>query len=163
LLCTTLYESAPRLLLNVSIGDYAVLRRRACGCALGRAGLSLHIHRVRSFDKLAMDGMSYVIDNLFEVLEETLPLRFGGGPGDYQLVEEEGAGGQTLLSLLIHPGVGPVHEEDALACLQEALERPGGMAQYMARAWQQFGSLRVRREAPRTSSRGKVLPLHIER
>ena len=43
LLFTTLYPSAARLQLNGAIGDYAVLERRACGCALGRAGLSLHI------------------------------------------------------------------------------------------------------------------------
>lgn len=163
LLFTTLYPSAPRLLLNVAIGDYAVLERRACGCALGRAGLSLHVHRVRSFEKLATEGMSYVFDNLLEVLEGTLPSDFGGGPGDYQLLEEEDAGGQTRLTLLIDPAVGAVDETRVLACLQEALERGGGAPQYMARAWQQYGTLRVRREAPRTSSRGKVLPLHLER
>jgi hypothetical protein len=161
LLFTTLSPSAPRLQLNVATGDYGVLERRACGCALGRAGLSLHIHRVRSFEKLAAEGMNYVFGNLFEVLEDTLPLQLGGGPGDYQLVEEEDAGGQTRLTLLIDPAVGAVDEARALACLQQALERGGGAPQYMARAWQQYGALRVRREAPRTSLHGKVLPLHI--
>jgi hypothetical protein len=163
LLFTTLYPSAARLQLNVATGDYAVVERRSCGCTLGRAGLSLHIHRVRSYEKLATEGMNYVLDGLPEALEGTLPLEFGGGPGDYQLLEEEDAGGQTRLTLLIAPAVGMVDEARALACLQEALERSGGAHQYMARAWQQYGTLRVRREEPHASSRGKVLPLHLDR
>jgi hypothetical protein len=163
LLFTTLYRSAARLQLNVATGDYAVLERRACDCALGRAGLSLHIHRVRSFEKLTTDGMNYVLDNLYEALEGTLPSELGGGPGDYQLVEEEDEDGRTRLTLLVDPSVGTVDEGRALECLQEVLERGDGRARYMARAWEQYGTLRVRRETPRASSRGKVLPLHIER
>jgi hypothetical protein len=163
LLFTTLYPFSARLQLNVANGDYAVVERRDCGCALGRAGLSMHIHRVRSFEKLASEGMNYMFEDLAEALEETLPSQFGGGPGDYQLVEEEDAGGQSRLTLLIHPDVGNVDELQALACLQEALEEGGPVPRYMARAWQQYGTLRLRREAPRASSRGKVLPLHIER
>ncbi len=36
--------------------------------------------------------MSYSFSDLYEVLEKILPLEFGGGPGDYQIVEEEDSG-----------------------------------------------------------------------
>jgi hypothetical protein len=32
--------------------------------------------------------MNYSGIDLFELLEDTIPSRFGGGTGDYQLVEE---------------------------------------------------------------------------
>jgi hypothetical protein len=163
LLFTTLSSRAPRLQLNVAAGDYAALERRPCGCALGRAGLTLHIHRVRSYEKLSSEGMNVVLDRLHEILDAALPSELGGGPGDYQLVEEEDALGQTRLTLLIDPSLGAVDEARALACVHGGLQRSGGAARYQAKAWEQYGTLRVRREAPRTSAHGKVLPLHIER
>lgn len=46
---------------------------------------------------------------------------FGGGPGDYQLVEEEDGDGQTCLTLVVHPGVGEINEEKLLSWLQQVL------------------------------------------
>lgn len=87
LLCTTLDFSAPALLLNVESGDYGTLERRDCGCALEKAGLSLHLHDIRSFEKFATEGMNYAFADLFHLVEKALPSEFGGGVGDYQLVE----------------------------------------------------------------------------
>ena len=36
LLCTTLYDVAPRFQINVGNGDYATLEERDCGCELGK-------------------------------------------------------------------------------------------------------------------------------
>src|SRR6185369_11955057 len=51
LLFTTADRRADRLLLNVANGDYGVLQKRDCGCALERAGLALHLHDIRSYEK----------------------------------------------------------------------------------------------------------------
>src|SRR5204863_6174619 len=110
LLLTTLHAEAPRSLLNVGNGDYGLLGARACGCALESAGLKLHLHSIRSFEKLTSEGMNYYYGDLFELLERTIPGDFGGGPGDYQLVEEEDSAGQTRLTLVVHPAVGAVDE-----------------------------------------------------
>lgn len=163
LLFTTLYPEAAKLQLNVANGDFAVLERRECGCALGRVGLSLHVHRVRSYEKLTSEGMCYASHDLFELLESVLPAEFGGGPGDYQLVEEEDADGQTRLTLLVHPEVGLLDERRVLDRLQEGLERGDRRQRFMAQTWRQAGTLRLAREVPRASDRGKVLPLHIAR
>lgn len=161
LLCTTLHPLAPRWLLNVQSGDYARLERRDCGCALERAGLLLHLHHIRSFEKFASEGMNYFHTDLFELLEKTLPAEFGGGPSDYQLVEEEDSTGQTRLTLRVHPAVGDLDEARLLARLQEALAESSREHRFMAKVWQAAGTLRVRREAPYASPRGKILPLHI--
>jgi hypothetical protein len=163
LLCTTLNPLAPHMLLNVENGDYGILEERGCGCHLGRVGLWLRVHRIRSFEKLASEGMNYdyTATDLFELLEGTLPAEFGGGPGDYQLAEEEDDDGQTRLTLRVHPDVPGLDEARLLARLQERLAAGSRRHRFMAGVWQAAGTLRVRREVPHASPRGKILPLHI--
>ncbi len=163
LLLTTLHPAAPRLLLNVASGDYAVMSERRCGCALEEAGLTLHLHRIRSFEKFTSEGMNYFYGDLFELFETILPAEFGGGPGDYQLVEEEDSNGQTRLSLRVHPDVPNLNERRILSRLEEELGRGQWENQFRMKVWRDAGTLRIRREVPRTSLRGKNLPLHIDR
>jgi hypothetical protein len=163
LLCTTLYAEAPRMLLNVENGDYATLETRDCGCALQDAGLTLHLHHIRSYEKFTSEGMNYFYVDLYDLLEKVLPSEFGGGPGDYQFVEEEDENGQTRLTLVVHPAVGEVAGEKLLARLQQGLSAGPWSNQFMSRIWQDAGTLRIRREIPYASPRGKILPLHIPR
>ncbi len=164
LLFTTLYPSATRLQLNVSNGDFAILSERRCGCALEEAGLTLHAHQVGSYEKLTSEGLAYSYGDLFEFLETTLPDAFGGGPGDYQILEEEDAGGgQTFLTLLVDPGVDGIDEQGLLDRLGSELAGDNRQSRFMSRVWQNSGALRIRREAPVASARGKILPLRVAR
>jgi hypothetical protein len=163
LLCTSLYAEAPRMLLNVENGDYATLETRNCGCGLGEAGLTLHLHHIRSFEKFTSEGMNYFYVDLFDLLERVFPSEFGGGPGDYQLVEEEDDNGRTRLTLVVHPQVGSVDEAKLLARLQEGLSAGPWGNRFMSEIWQGAGTLRIKREIPYVSPRGKILPLHIPR
>ena len=159
LLCTTLYPEASVFQLNAENGDSAVLERRSCGCLLGDVGYDLLIHRVRSFEKLTCQGMNYAFTDLYPLLEDRLPAMFGGGPGDYQLVEEGQRGGEVYLTLRVHPDVGSLDEAKVIEALGEGLSQSSRSQRFMARIWQDAGVLRVRREAPKASSRGKVSPL----
>jgi hypothetical protein len=161
LLLTTLDAEAPRLLLNVGNGDYGTLGARPCGCALEAAGLNLHLHSIRSFEKLTTEGMNYYYGDLFELLEKTIPAVFGGGPGDYQLVEEEDRNGQTRLTLVVDPRVGVIDEAALLARIAEAFASGAWGNRFMSRLWQDAGTFRVERRAPHASRRGKILPLHL--
>ncbi len=164
LLFTTLYPQAALMHLNVENGDYATLEERACGCALERVGLTLHLHRVRSYEKFTAEGWTFFYGDLYEVLEKTLPSEFGGGPGHYQLVEEEDENGQTRLTMLVDPEVGPVDEEKLAARVREEFLRGKLGDGSVARAWwHRGGTFRVKRQPPRPSSRGKILPLQIPR
>ncbi len=162
-LLTTLAAEAPRLLLNVANGDYGTISARDCGCALQSAGLRMHLHSIRSFEKLTTEGMNYYYGDLFELLERTIPCAFGGGPGDYQLVEEEDESGQTRLTLLVHPGVGAMDEAALLARLMEAFATGPWGRRFVGGVWRNAGAFRIRREVPHASRRGKVLPLHLPR
>ena len=140
LLCTTLHPAAPRLLLNVENGDYVTLERRDCGCALGKVGLALHLYNIRSFEKFTSEGMNYFYGDLFELLERVLPSEFGGGPGDYQLVEEEDNNSQTRLTLLVHPGVPKLNEEKVLSRLEKGLEDNSNGNRFMPKVWRDAGT-----------------------
>jgi hypothetical protein len=151
------------LLLNVELGDYATLERRDCGCTLGNAGLTLHLHHIGSYEKFTSEGMNYFYGDLYDLLEGTLPAEFGGGPGDYQLVEEEDEKGQTRLTLVVHPSVGQLDENNVLDRVRAAFSNGSRGNRFITRVWQNAGTFRVRRTVPHSSGRGKILPLHIPR
>ncbi len=161
LLCTTIHPLAPRFLLNVENGDYVKFEQRECGCELEKSGLTLHLHRIRSFEKFASEGMNYFYADLYDLLEKILPTEFGGGPGDYQLVEEEDVAGQTRLTLRVHPAVANLNEALVLARVREALAAGTREQRFMTKVWQAAQTLRVMRQMPYASPRGKILPLHI--
>ena len=107
---TSLHQSCPKLMINVEVGDTGVLERRDCGCPLGEAGFDLHISAIRSYEKLTSEGVQLLPGELLNLLEHVLPQAFGGGPADYQLIEEEDRGLPTV-NLVVSPVVGPVDEQ----------------------------------------------------
>lgn len=161
LLCTTLEPSVPRFLLNVESGDYASLEQRDCGCALGQCGLGLHLHSVRSFEKFTSEGMNYFFADLFEIFERRLPNEFGGGPGDYQMIEEEAEDGRSRLRVLVHPRVSGLDEQGLLRRIVDILTQGTPGNRVTAKLWEMTGTLEIRREPPRASARGKILPLQL--
>jgi hypothetical protein len=161
LLCTTLDPAFPRLLFNVESGDYGCIIRRECGCALEEAGLSLHLHRIRSFEKFTSEGMNYFYGDLYELFERTFPREFGGDPGDYQLIEEEDDTGQTRLTLIVHPQVKDLDDNRIIAVLRAELSKRSRGDRFMTDVWTRAGTFKLKREVPYASPRGKVLPLHI--
>ena len=111
LLVTSLRRTAPLVMLNLSMGDQATLRPGTCGCPLERLGWTTHLQGVLSREKLTAAGMTFYDAEVVRVLEHTLPARFGGGPTDYQLVEEESDAGEPVVRLLVHPAVGPLEPD----------------------------------------------------
>jgi hypothetical protein len=163
LLMSSLRSTAPFILLNVSMGDQAVMTRRACGCPLGRLGWATHLHTIRSYEKLTSGGMTFLDTDVIGVLEEVLPARFGGAPTDYQLVEDEADDGSPRLRLLVHPAVGPLDTEAVSETFLRAIGAGAGVERVMSLLWRDAGLLRVERLAPRTTASGKVLHLHLDR
>jgi hypothetical protein len=96
-LYTTLSRSTAKLLLNTELGDHATLERRDCGCPFGQLGFPIHLHTIRSPEKLTCEGMNFIGADLHRLIEEVLPARFGGQPTDYQLVEEEERGSRASI------------------------------------------------------------------
>jgi phenylacetate-coenzyme A ligase PaaK-like adenylate-forming protein len=160
LLVTSLLPQSPKLLLNVETGDHAELSHRACGCALGRAGLETHLAGIRSFEKLTGEGMTFAGTGVLRILEEVLPARFGGRPSDYQLLEVEDAGGITHLELRADPSIGPLDESRVREAFLAALE-DDRRARPMTEIWKQAQIVRLRRSPPVATRMGKILPSHL--
>jgi hypothetical protein len=163
LLFTTFAPREVRFLFNVENGDYAESIERNCGCALERLGLKHHLYGIRSFEKLTSEGMNYFFGDLYELLEKILPGEFGGGPGSYQLVEEEDAAGQTRLSLVVDPAVTGLDEARLVRRVEAGLAAGNRWNRTTARLWANAGTFRIVRRPPHATARGKILPLHIAR
>jgi hypothetical protein len=163
-LVSSLRPTTRFVLINASLGDRAELFRRSCGCALEQQGWTTHLQTVRSFAKVTAGGMTFLDNDIIRVLEEVLPARFGGGPTDYQLVEEEAeADGQPRLRLLVRPSVGPFDPAAMAEAFMEAIGGGSGAERVMSLLWRQTDWLRVERRAPWSTDGGKVLHLWRQR
>jgi hypothetical protein len=121
LLLTSLRSTAPMILLNVSMGDQAILSQRSCGCSLQAQGWTTHLHDIRSFEKLTAGGMTILDADAIAALEEVLPARFGGSSADYQLQEHETRDGRPRLVLLVSPRIGVLDAEEVMTTFLAAL------------------------------------------
>jgi hypothetical protein len=156
---TSLLTTAPKLMLNVESGDYAVLEERACGCLWEQMGFTTHIRDVRSYEKLTSEGVMFMGSMLYELIEETLPARFGGGPLDYQLAEEE-EDGVAKVKIVVSPRIGPIDEDAVKEAVMGAI-RFSGPSNRMADSWEHAETLRVERREPYSTAASKLLPLHV--
>jgi hypothetical protein len=157
LLLTSLRASAPFALINVSLGDTAVVDARRCGCPLERLGWTTHLHTVRSYEKLTAGGANFLDVDVIRVLEDELPARFGGGVADYQLVEDESAGGRPRLRLRVHPRLGELATDEVARHFLAALGSNSGADLLMTKLWGESGMLEIERAAPATTRTGKTL------
>ena len=160
---TTVLLNCRKVLINAESGDYGRLEVRDCGCPLGEVGFSTHVLGLHGYDKLTSTGVSFQGSDLYDLVEQVLPARFGGDPLDYQLAEEEDEHGVPRVDIVIAPRVGTVDEDEVVETILKALSgydrRDRGPL--MASQWRQTGTLRVVRREPYAAGGRKVLPLHI--
>jgi hypothetical protein len=158
LLLSSIRPTAPLILLNVSTGDQAEVGQRRCGCPLEALGWTTHLGTIRSFEKLTVVGTNFLDLDAIRLLEEELPSRFGGGPTDYQLVEQETDDtAQVRLRLLVHPRVGPLDQQAVSTTFLDGLARLNARA---IEKWRQTEVIQVERRAPLATARGKVQHLY---
>lgn len=156
---TSLKPLVSKVLLNMESDDYGIMEERSCGCPLEELGYHLHARRIRSFGKLTGEGVTLVGSDMIRILEEVLPERIGGGPQDYQLVEEEDAKGFSRLALLIHPRVDAPEDGRVIEILLRAIADSGDAGGLASSFWHQAKTFRVRREKPIWTARGKFMPI----
>lgn len=164
MLLTSLLATAPLVLINVCLGDRATLVRRRCGCGLQDDGWHLHVHDVRSFEKLTAGGITLLDVDVIRVLEERMPARFGGGPSDWQLVERmDGARARPEVALVVDPSVGPLDERVVADAFLDAIGGGSGGERLMEMQWRDARVLTVVRGIPRRTASGKALHVFHQR
>jgi len=157
---TTFLPSASRVLINMESGDYAVRRSRTCHCALQALGMNETLHTIRSYEKLTSAGVTFIGTDLYALLERVLPAQFGGGPSDYQLIEEE-IDGLPRVSLVISPRVGAVDSIRVVDTIVDFLSAPNAGHRLMAYVLKNGAGLGIVRREPYVTSSFKIQPLHI--
>jgi hypothetical protein len=155
---TSLSLEAPRVLLNVENDDYGEVRRDEdpCTCLLGAVGVRTRLDGIRGLSKVVAAGISVDGEVFDRITDEALPARVGGGPGDFQFVEEEQEDGGAVVHLRISPELGPVDEDVALAAVTSVLGETDNGA-LATTVWGPAGTLRVVRAAPLQTKAGKTL------
>jgi hypothetical protein len=156
LLLTSLDPAVHKRFVNVEFGDLARLWRRRCGCPLDLPGFDVHVADVRSMAKLCLEGITLPADFFHALAEERLPAACGGGPGDYQIVEEESADGWTRLVVRVAPELA-VDEAAVVAAVERVVLEAAGGARAEAERLRRARVIAVRRERPQFSRAGKLL------
>jgi len=159
LMFTTLLPVASSFLINVEMDDSGVLEPATCQCEYSAAGLTTQVCDISSYGKLTGQGITLLGSDVMNILERALPVRFGGAPGDYQLVEREG-GGQTEIILRVSPRTGAASAAEVREFFLHELRKCYG-GSLAARLWTNSGGLSVTFEEPCVTPAGKVLPLHV--
>ncbi len=161
LFVTSLGRATPLVMLNLSLGDQAVVSQRACGCTLEQLGWGTHLRAIVSREKLTAAGMTFYDTDVIRVLETVLPARFGGGPTDYQLVEDETENGDPRIRLRVHPSVGPMDPSTVAETFLSAIGSGNGAERIMGAVWRDARLLGIERSPPLTGVSGKILHIHV--
>lgn len=157
---TSLLKHCPHILINAEMDDAGVIGPAPCGdtCLYGRLGLTRQVSEIFSFGKLTGQGMTLVGTDLLRILEAILPARFGGAPGDYQLVEREGAA-QTQVTLRVNPRVKASPGKIRECFLRELKTLYGGSL--ASRMWSHAEGIEVVMDHPFATRTGKIHALHL--
>jgi len=159
LYATPLLPFAPRRLINAEIGDTGVIEEASCDCGFTRLGFNLQVRDIAAISKVTAQGMTIAAGELVQILEERMPARFGGRPGDYQLIEAEGVA-QTEMTLCIRPGVCRAGDEEVLGYfLSETHRLYGGSMSVLA--WAHTRGIRVKWAPPVLSATGKFRAVRL--
>ncbi len=155
---TSLHETSPKVMINVELGDCARLERRRCGCLFGQMGLDLHLRAVHSTARVTCGGMTVAVSELIDLVEHVLRPRYGGGPLDYQWVEEEDGRGRSRVLLYVAPAIGEIDPERLVREILGALSQRSQAGRIASATWGAAGTIGVVRESPQVTAAGKVLP-----
>ena len=134
---SSLLPTSPKILLNVENDDYGDVETRECGCVFNELGFHHHLSNVRSFSRLTGRGMTIAAADFIRIMEEVLPVKFGGAPTDYQLQEDEDAQGEAHLNLIINPSVGDVDEKAVIDTVLDELQKKACGGKLASGLWSQ--------------------------
>jgi hypothetical protein len=159
LMFTNLLPFASRFLINAEMDDAGILEPAECDCEYSRAGMKLRLRDIYSYGKLTGQGITLMGGDIVRILETTLPERFGGAPGDYQLVEHDGAR-QAQVELRISPRATAAAPSDVRDFLLHQIRGCYG-GSLASRVWTHSGGIEAVVAEPFATNSGKVLPLHL--
>ena len=157
---TTLLPYAPNIFINIEMDDDGVIEPAHCDCVFSRLGFQRRINHIASFGKVTPQGMTFHGTDLVKVLEEVLPSRLGGHPGDYQLVECEAENQQTLLRLYVSRRAGVTDTNRVRDVFMEHMRGRWGGA-LATRLWAHSAAVEAIVAEPYVTRTGKVHAIRL--
>ena len=154
-LVTSFYKDCPILMLNLENGDYGTIKQVDCAHTYDDAKKQ-HIMNIRSFEKLTTEGVTFYINDFIPIIEERFPRKFGGSSIGYQLVEDVDKRGLSRLILYIHPDIVGIDEREVKNTLYKNISTNINR-DIRLKMWEQIKVLRIRREVPLATVRGKII------
>jgi hypothetical protein len=160
---TSFIDYAPKIMINVEIGDTGIVQKNRCGCLLDEIGFDTHLLRVQSLSRVTSEGTATCYRELLHIIEDVLPAKYGGTSIDYQWVEVEDNSSLTRLLLRVAPHIGPVKEADIVNDILAELRQIDMAHRIYSEIWHQAGTIRIVRQNPHHTSAGKIVPIIQER
>jgi len=157
---TTLLPYAPNIFINVEMDDDGLIEPTTCDCVYSQLGFSHRINHIASFGKVTPQGMTFHGTDLAKVLEEVLPAKLGGHPGDYQLVECEASNHHTMLRLHISKRASVTDVAHARDVFLEHMKHQWGGA-LATRLWAHSAAVEAVVAEPYVTRTGKVHAIRL--
>jgi hypothetical protein len=159
LYATSILPQSPRIFINAEIGDTGVIEPATCDCSFSKLGFDLQVRDMAAIGMVTAQGITIEVSELVPLLEEVLPARFGGHPGDYQLHERE-AGAQTEIVLRIRPGVSTVAPGEILKHFLAEVKRVYGGSLSVV-SWLHSAGIRPELAPPLLAATGKFRAVRL--
>jgi hypothetical protein len=155
---TSIMGRGPKIVLNLDLGDQAVITKRRCGCVYEEMGFHTHLAHVRSSTRSTAEGIALLYSELIRISEEILPRLIGGTVLDYQWIEDEDpeAGSLTRLWLRISPRLGAIDEESLRRTILAEIGRKDSAQRFYAQLLGDAATLKILRENPHATAAGKT-------
>ena len=111
--------------------------------------------------------MTFIGSNVIPLIEEILPSHFSGTATDYQFVETEKRNGHSSLNLLINPDIGKIDEDKVVEIVLDHLtgevNKDKAVLRLMKEVWKDVGTIRILRQRPLLTKRGKYVHLYVDK
>lgn len=156
---SSLVSFAPRILINVEVGDTGIIEPATCDCEYSRLGYDLQVRNIAAISKIRGQGYTLRAPLIVRLVEEGLAERFGGRVGDYQLLEMEGKA-QTEMVLRIHPRAGVKFPQKVLDYFLSECRRTYGGSMTVLQ-WTESKGVRVEVKEPVLAASGKFRPIRL--
>ncbi|HLG95947.1 MAG TPA: hypothetical protein VKX49_06520 [Bryobacteraceae bacterium] len=159
LYATSILPYSARIFINAEIGDTGVIEKATCNCLFSRLGFDLQVRDIAAISKVTAQGITLELTEVVPLLEEALPARFGGHPGDYQLCEIE-TGSQTEIVLHIRPRATAATPEEVLKYFLGEVKRVYGGSLSVV-SWLHSEGIHAKIAPPVLASTGKFRAVRL--
>lgn len=155
---TSLTAHAGKILFNTELGDRAELVKKPCRCLFGELGFDVHVAKVRSSERLSVEGMTLPVSDLHDAVAAAIEA-IGGRPDSCQISQVRGDDGLDRLVIAVSPDVRALDEQAFVDAILARLGRGRPGSALAAALWRQASTILVVRARPRASSGQKILAI----